>query len=277
MSAQRLLPLPRLAAVFVLAGLVAVSSCAGSTTSAREAGEDNAKAPELVLEAERTMHRAGGIAEFWLPGEVLAEEVEDEAPQDPVEFEAMLREAIGQLKQALELDPGLHRARFDIAVIYLRLLEAEPAEAWAKTFLEKQPNDPQGLELLSIIYLTTEKWRELAELSKAAIPVLEAGEEGADYTLDPCYFRGLAAIAHFHLGELSEARKWAEACIEADDEDPQGYCILGIIQHVTGDTEGLAETRAILRKLDPDAESTLDGIIENLEEQGLEPLLPVVP
>ena len=276
MSGPRIPIVSCLTAVSVLAGLLAVSGCAGSTTSDGEAGQDDATAIELVLEAERTMHRAGGIAEFWLPTEVHME-VKDEAPQDPAEFEPMLREAIGQLKQALELDPGLHRARFDIAVIHMRLLEPEPAEAWAKGFLKEKPNDPQGLELLSTIYIATEKWRELAELSEAAIPVLEAGEEEADYVLDPCYFRSLAAIAHFKLGELDEARKWAEARIEADDEDPQGYCILGVIQHVTGDTEGLAETRAILRKLDPDAEPMLDRIIENLEEQGLEALLPVTP
>jgi len=257
--------------VVVLAGLSCVAGCRTYNAAPPEARGNGAMALQLVREAERTMHWAGGIADFWLPWEARMEEPSDKAPQDRDEFEAILHEAIALLKQALELDPDLHRARFDIAVIHLRLKEAELAETWAKNFLTNKPNDPQGLELLSMLYFSGRKWKELAELCEAAFPALKAAcaEPTTEYVPDLSYFMRTAAIAHFYMGELEEAREWAEAAIRDDDDDVQNYLFLAIIQHAQGDTEGVAETRATLKELDPETEQALDGTIEAAEKERL--------
>ena len=281
MNARVPLVVSFLSAVLVFAGFSCVPGCKGSKTPSSVATAPKEKAQELLGAAERKMYRADGMARFWLPILGSAEGGREDLPAGPAESDAMFREAIQMLEEALELDPEMHRARFYLAVSHFMVRELEEAEAWAKSFLRAKPNDGEGLHLLTVIYSAGRQWRDLANLCEVAVPALEATEAQADVVYNTSYFMSTAAIAYFRLGEMEAARKWAERSIASDTaigiEDPDGYCILGAIQHATGDAEGLAKTRAILRGIDPKEEQRLDTIIESLDEKGLDALRPQTP
>lgn len=211
---------------------------------------------ELLHKAEEQMRRADGICNFVLVS--VHEETELPPALETVEeLETVLEKAALLLRQALEIDPRLHRARLYLATVYLRGGEPLKAIPSAEAYNRAQPEDEVGEAILCTAYVGAEKWDTLIEFCGS---VLARGK-----STDPAFLAQMTAVGWFYKGDLERSRKWATRVIEMDPKSTQGYFMLAAIQYVSGDEGGLGKTREVLRLLDPKAEGILDRMLESLE------------
>ena len=229
---------------------------------------DDPAALELLHKAEEQMRRADGICNFVLPSIREVTELPP-APETVEELEAILAQAALLLKQALEIDPRLHRARLYLATVYLRGGEFLEAIVWAKAYHHARPEDDSGVAILCDAYFGAKKWDALIEFCGS---LLAQGNSE-----DPPFLAQMTAIGWFYKGDLERSRKWATRVIEMQPKGTQGYYMLAVIQNASGDEAGLEKTRDILQRLDPRAEERLDKMLDSTQgqEKDFEPFEPL--
>jgi len=211
----------------------------------------------LLHKAEAHMHRASGICNLILFDPPPEAELPP-APQTVEELKALLDKTALLLKQALEIDPRLHRARLCLATVYLRGGEPRKAIGWAETYHCARPEDTEGVAILCYAYLGAEKFDALIEFCGS---LLARGNTG-----NSKFLAQMTVMGWFCKGDMERSRAWANRVIEMNPDGTQGYHMLAMIQAVSGDEAGLEKTREVVRRLDPKAEERLDRMLDSLEK-----------
>ena len=126
-------------------------------------------------------------------------------------------EAIGEFRQALEIDPGLVPVHFYLAHLYLDLGRAARAREELEAGLVKAPGNPEFLALLG------EAERQLKNPSRA-MEVTRQALKGDESFAQARYFLGLALL---DLGQRDEAIKELEQVVRSGPIVTDTYLALG--------------------------------------------------
>jgi tetratricopeptide (TPR) repeat protein len=126
-------------------------------------------------------------------------------------------EAIGEFRQALDLDPGLVPVRFYLAHLYLDLGRAARAREELEAALVKAPGNPEFLALLG------ETERQLKNPARA-VEVTRQALQADDSFAQARYYLGLALL---DLGQRDEAIKELERVVRAGPTVTDTYLTLG--------------------------------------------------
>ena len=153
----------------------------------------------------------------------------------------MLAEAIAELRQAIELDPGVAPARFYLAHIYLDMGRAARAKEELEAALEKAPGNPQFLASLG------ETERQLKNPRKA-VELLRQALQADPSLLEGRYYLGLAL---FDLGQTTDAMKELEQVVSANAGRPEAYLALGTVYNQASRFDDAVRVLSQGTKLDP--------------------------
>ena len=153
----------------------------------------------------------------------------------------MLAEAIAELRQAIEIDPGLAPARFYLAHIYLDMGRPPRAKEELEAALEKAPGNPQFLASLG------ETERRLKNPRKA-VEILRQALQADPSLLEGRYYLGLAL---FDLGQTTDAMKELEQVVNANAGKPEAYLALGTVYNQAGRFDDAMKVLSQGTKLDP--------------------------
>ncbi len=126
-------------------------------------------------------------------------------------------EAIGEFRQALDLDPGLVSVRFYLAHLYLDLGRAARAREELEAALVKAPGNPEFLALLGEAERQLKNPARAVEVTRQA---LKADESFAQAR----YYLGLALL---DLGQRDDAIKEMEQVVRAGPTVTDAYLTLG--------------------------------------------------
>jgi tetratricopeptide (TPR) repeat protein len=126
-------------------------------------------------------------------------------------------EAVGEFRQALDLDPGLVPVRFYLAHLYLDLGRAARAREELETALVKVPGNPEFLALLGEAERQLKNPARAVEVTRQA---LKADESFAQAR----YYLGLALL---DLGQRDEAIKELEQVVRSGPTVTDTYLTLG--------------------------------------------------
>ncbi len=122
--------------------------------------------------------------------------------------------AIGILKRVLELQPSLHSARRDLAMVYVETGDVENATNHLIEVLRIDPNDAWSLVVLANLYIREKSNPETGE--KLLRRALEIKPD------DAWALNSLAAV-HNERGQSQEAIAVFERAIQANPEFPNPY------------------------------------------------------
>ena len=128
-----------------------------------------------------------------------------------------LGEAVAELRQALELNPGYVPARYYLAQLYLQLGRAERARQEMEAALTHAPKHPQFLGVLA------EAERQLGNPRRSVELTREALQADASFA-EARYYLGLAL---FDLGKRNEAIQEFERVVQSGPPLPEPYLSLG--------------------------------------------------
>jgi tetratricopeptide (TPR) repeat protein len=153
----------------------------------------------------------------------------------------MLAEAIAELRQAIELDPGVAPARFYLAHIYLDMGRASRAKEELEAALEKAPGNAQFMASLG------EAERQLKNPRKA-VELLRQALQADPSLLEGRYYLGLAL---FDLGQTTDAMKELEQVVSANAGRPEAYLALGTVYNQASRFDDAVKVLSQGSKLDP--------------------------
>jgi tetratricopeptide (TPR) repeat protein len=126
-------------------------------------------------------------------------------------------EAIGEFRQALDLDPSLVPVRFYLAHLYLDLGRAARAREELEAALVQAPGNPEFLALLGEAERQMKNPRRAVEVTRQALQ--------ADDSFAPArYYLGLALL---DLGQRDEAIKELERVVRSGSSVADAYIALG--------------------------------------------------
>lgn len=126
-------------------------------------------------------------------------------------------EAIGELRQALDLNPGLVEVRFYLARLYLDLGRPARAREELDTALQQMPSHPEFLALLGEAERQLKNPRRAIEVTRQALQ--------ADGTFGPArYYLGLALL---DAGQRDEGIAELEQIVRAGAPVSDAYLALG--------------------------------------------------
>ena len=126
-------------------------------------------------------------------------------------------EAIGEFRQALDLNPRLVEVRFYLARLYLDLGRPSRAREELDTALEQKPGNPEFLALLGEAERQLKNPRRAIEVTRQALQ--------ADSTFAPArYYLGLALL---DAGQRDEGIKELEQIVRAGAPVADAYLALG--------------------------------------------------
>ncbi len=126
-------------------------------------------------------------------------------------------EAVGEFRQALDIDPGLVAVRFYLAHLYLDLGRAARAREELETALVQVPGNPEFLALLGEAERQLKNPRRAVEVTRQAL-------QADDSFAPPRYYLGLALL---DLGERDEAIKELERVVRSGPTVADAYRALG--------------------------------------------------
>jgi len=153
----------------------------------------------------------------------------------------MLAEAIAELRQAIEIDPGVVPARFYLAHIYLDMGRPARAKEELEAALEKAPGSPQFLASLGEAERQLKNPRKAAELIRQAL-------QSDPSLLEGRYYLGLAL---FDLGQTTDAMKELEQVVSANAGRPEAYLALGTVYNQASRFDDAIRVLSQGTKLDP--------------------------
>jgi tetratricopeptide (TPR) repeat protein len=151
-------------------------------------------------------------------------------------------EAIGEFRQALDLDPSLVPVHFYLAHLYLDLGRADRAREELETALVQVPGNPEFLALLG------EAERRLKNPARA-VEVTRQALKADESFVQARYFLGLALL---DLGRRDEAIKELEQVVRAGPTVTDTYLTLGNAYVDAGRSADAIETLVQGLRLDPD-------------------------
>jgi tetratricopeptide (TPR) repeat protein len=131
----------------------------------------------------------------------------------------MLAEAVAELRQAIEIDPGFAPARFFLAHVYLDLGRPARAKEELEAALEKVPGNPQFMASLG------EAERQLNNPRKA-IEIIRHALQADPSLAEAHYYLGLALL---NAGELPDAVKELEQVVQSGAGRPEAFLALGTV------------------------------------------------
>jgi tetratricopeptide (TPR) repeat protein len=141
-------------------------------------------------------------------------------------------EAIGEFRQALDLNPGLVQVRFFLAHLYLGLGRAGRAREELETALVQSPGNPEFLALLGEAERESKNPRRAVEVTRQALQ--------ADSSFGPArYYLGLALL---DAGQRDDAIKELEQVVRAGVPVTDAYLSLGSAYVEAGRTAEAIET-----------------------------------
>ncbi|MBI3940634.1 MAG: tetratricopeptide repeat protein [Acidobacteria bacterium] len=161
-------------------------------------------------------------------GESEAEQYFKQAEQMVGTGEENSDRQIALLQKALELNPDLVAAEFNLGIIYSRLQEAEKAQARFNRILERAP---AGSSIrVKTLYLSALNLKALGRTSEAKDQVQQV------LAANPRHADALALLAGFHLeeGKIPEAKALLEQAVEIDSAIPEAFYSLSYIAQKNG-------------------------------------------
>jgi tetratricopeptide (TPR) repeat protein len=150
-------------------------------------------------------------------------------------------EAIGEFRQALDLNPGLVQVRFFLAHLYLDLGRADRAREELDTALAQVPGNPEFLALLG------EAERQRKNPSRAVEVTRQALQADPSFA-QARYYLGLALI---DAGQRDEAIKELEQIVRAGVPVAGAYLALGSAYVEAGRAADAIETLSQGLRIDP--------------------------
>jgi tetratricopeptide (TPR) repeat protein len=141
-------------------------------------------------------------------------------------------EAIGEFRQALDLDPGLVPARFYLAHLYLDLGRAARAREELEAALVQTPGNPEFLALLGEAERQMKNPTRAVEVTRQALKADEGFAQAR-------YYLGLALL---DLGQRDEAIKELERVVRSGPIVTDTYLSLGKAYLEAGRTAEAIET-----------------------------------
>ena len=150
-------------------------------------------------------------------------------------------EAIGEFRQALDLNPRLVQVRFFLAHLYLDLGRAARAREELEAGLVQSPGNPEFLALLGEAERRAKNPRRAVEVTRQALQ--------ADPSFAPArYYLGLALL---DAGERDEAIKELEQVVRSGAPVADAYLSLGSAYNDAGRTADAIETLSQGLRVDP--------------------------
>jgi tetratricopeptide (TPR) repeat protein len=150
-------------------------------------------------------------------------------------------EAIGEFRQALDLNPRLFQIRFFLAHLYLDLGRAARAKEELEAALVQTPGNPDFLALLGEAERQLKNPRRAVEVTRQALQ--------ADPSFAPArYYLGLALL---DAGQRDEAIKELEQVVRAGAPVADAYLSLGTAYTEAGRTAEAIETLTQGLRVDP--------------------------
>ena len=150
-------------------------------------------------------------------------------------------EAIGEFRQALDLNPRLVQVRFFLAHLYLDLGRAARAREELEAALVQTPGNPEFLALLGEAERQLKNPRRAVDVTRQALQ--------ADPTFAPArYYLGLALL---DAGQRDEAIKELEQVVRAGAPVADAYLSLGSAYNDAGRTAEAIETLSQGLRVDP--------------------------
>lgn len=145
-------------------------------------------------------------------------------------LESRLRDYPASMKsfqRSLELDPGNHEARINLATLYYFQGNTEKATAILKEVLRENPNEANALNTLSQVYLTTGDHQNSLITINQALKLIP----------DEPYFLNNRGQVYLSMDSLGLALKDINRSILLDADNVWAYRNKGIYFLKTGDTE----------------------------------------
>jgi tetratricopeptide (TPR) repeat protein len=220
----------------------------------------------LLTEAEEQMRRADGICNWVLPS-VSPDTTLPPPPESPEELGAVLDKAVVLLKQALEIDPRLHRARLCLATVYIRGGEFAEAIPWAEAFHRALPDDSDGVFILVLAYRAAKKWDALIKFCGPLVAKYDEYDPERSTEINPEFFAEMVALGWLRKGDLKKAEEWATRAIDMDPERSTGYYIRADVQKASGDEAGYEKSLQTAQRLDREAKKKRLEILESESSQ----------
>ena len=150
-------------------------------------------------------------------------------------------EAIGEFRQALDLNPRLVQVRFFLAHLYLDLGRAGRAREELEAALAQSPGNPEFLALLGEAERQSKNPRRAVDVTRQALQ--------ADPSFAPArYYLGLALL---DAGQRDEAIKELEQVVRAGAPVADAYLSLGSAYNEAGRTADAIETLSQGLRVDP--------------------------
>jgi Tfp pilus assembly protein PilF len=150
-------------------------------------------------------------------------------------------EAIGEFRQALDLNPRLVQVRFFLAHLYLDLGRADRAREELEAALVQTPGNPEFLALLGEAERQSKNPRRAVEVTRQALQ--------ADPSFAPArYYLGLALL---DAGQRDDAIKELEQVVRAGAPVADAYLSLGSAYNEAGRTTEAIETLSQGVRVDP--------------------------
>lgn len=150
-------------------------------------------------------------------------------------------EAIGEFRQALDLNPRLVQVRFFLAHLYLDLGRPTRAREELEAALLQTPGNPEFLALLGEAERQSKNPRRAVEVTRQALQ--------ADPSFAPArYYLGLALL---DAGQRDEAIKELEQVVRAGAPVADGYLSLGSAYNDAGRSAEAIETLSQGLRVDP--------------------------
>ena len=171
----------------------------------------------------------------------------------------LMGEAVGELRQALEVDPSLLPARLYLAHVYLDLGRAERAREELQTALSQAPGQPQVLALLA----DTE--RQLGKPDVALDLTAQALSTNPSFS-EARYYRGLAL---YDLKRRDEAIQELEQVLKDGGRRPEVYGSLGTAYLEAGNIDAAIANLTEGVKLDPSRPELMISLARGYRLKGL--------
>ena len=150
-------------------------------------------------------------------------------------------EAIGEFRQALDLNPRLVQVRFFLAHLYLDLGRATRAREELEAALAQTPGNPEFLALLGEAERRSKNPARAVEVTRQAVT--------ADPSFAPArYYLGLALL---DAGQRDEGIKELEQVVRAGAPVADAYLSLGTAYNEAGRTDEAIETLSQGLRVDP--------------------------
>jgi tetratricopeptide (TPR) repeat protein len=156
--------------------------------------------------------------------------------------------ATAYFERALSLDPTLAIAHLTLSQIQVNQQKFAEAMQHVEKYLERQPDEPRGLQVLWNAH------RGLGHAAEAAATLARLQEVAPEAVNDAFMREG---DAHFNAGRISQAVEAFARVVAADPSDPRAHYMLGLSYASAGK---LAEAKAELERFlelapnDPNAE-----------------------